>query len=874
MALYKRSDLILSSEMEKHIVPSSDPRWGPSYLPIHSNVFEKTASQCYIPEKIIKLVECLKPRKDGRYVHINAVGALSAWGCFIPGSPVLREDGRYLSIEEIRRGDRVLGRSGQFREVLTVWEHDHHRDGMRISVEGLLDDIGTTPNHEFLSLPFDEVRCDRDRSRRCIPETSGTQNICQRPQSLVCSIMPKTLVGHWVSAETLALKDFLLCALPEHDAEPIFTEEEARAIGLWVADGNFCGNDLEFSVADSELFLIEDIECLGKVKVYEGHGACKSVRVLRPDLVRKIRSLFGEYSHGKRIPGNFSRQPEGVILSLLSGYFDGDGSPNLKDSVSYAHTVSKDLALGIQRLLWSVRIPSTVCPAPGGYHVHFSLDRGRRLAERCRKFPRHIPKGRPSYRQFFVDDYVCLPIRKIERFKINGPVYDLEVEEEHAYNVAQVVCHNSNKNGDAFPKWSLVHDSPPADILSFLNDKGLSVPPEYGYETFETYAYPFVFHDNKDPLKSIGEKVTCAAYNDVMERVELIVFISDRHAPDLVRRIDAGDPIPWSMGCKVPFDVCSICKNAAKNRSEYCSHLRTLMNVTLPDGRKVYALNWFPRFFDISYVISPAWSEAWSLRKVASHGSPIAAPVASAVFAFQPSEIDFEKIASAQVQFRKAAVLKRAEEKAAEIEKQIPAEKGQDNLGRAPIKTPVYRELKKLVALHKDETPSIPKTELDSLKRDHPLSDILGGATACGIQLKKLEVDSLTDGDDSKLPDSLDFESPSSRILAVLRKWMPDRSLFDPPFAKRVIRIIRIRGNAEPDHEKRSSSSSSFNRYCALLREVDVDKLAARANDMEILEVRDQFAVDNSLAAVKTAETDERLRAVLPFVVGAGLHTS
>ena len=444
----------------------------------------------------------------------------------------------------------------------------------------------------------------------------------------------------------------------------------------------------------------------------------------------------------------------------------------------------------------------------------------------------------------------------------------------HINAVGSLAAWGSNKNGDAFPKWSLLHDSPPTDILSFLNDKGLSVPPEYGHETFETYAYPFVFHDNKDPLKSIGEKVTCSAYNDVMERVELIVFISDRQAPDLVRRIDAGDPIPWSMGCKVPFDVCSICKNTAKNRSEYCSHLRTLMNVTLPDGRKVYALNWFPRFFDISYVISPAWTEAWSLRKVASHGSPIASPIASAAQLYLPADLDFEKIATAQIPFRKAAVLKRAEEKAAEIEKQIPAEKGQDNLGKAPIKTPVYRELKKLVSLHKDETPSIPKTELDGLKRDHPLSDILGGATACGIQLKKPEVDTLTEGDESKLPDSLDFESPSRRILDVLKKWMPDRSLFDPPFAKRVIRIIRIRGNAEPDHEKRSSSSSSFNRYCALLREVDVDKLAARANGLEILEARDPSAVDNSLAAVKTAETDEGLRAVLPFVVGAGLHTS
>lgn len=444
----------------------------------------------------------------------------------------------------------------------------------------------------------------------------------------------------------------------------------------------------------------------------------------------------------------------------------------------------------------------------------------------------------------------------------------------HINAVGALHIWGSNKNGDAFPKWSLLHDAPPPDVISFLHDKGLSVPQEYGHETFETYAFPFVFHDNKDPLKSIGEKVTCSAYNDQMERVELIVFIMESRAPDLVRRVDAGDPIPWSMGCKVPFDVCSICKNTAKNRNEYCTHLRTLMNVTLPDGRKVYALNWFPRFFDISYVISPAWSQAYSLRKIASTGAGVyAQPAASRQEAFMPHDLDFQKIASAQVVLHKAAVLKRAEEKSAEIEKQVPAEKGQDNLGKAPIKPVVHRELKKLVSQHKDEQPSLPLSELKGLKREHSLSDILGGATSCGIQLKSPEVEELTDGDETKLPESLDLDRPSSKIIAVFKKWMPERSLFDPPFAKRVVRVIRISGHVGNGLDKQSSASTSFNRYCELLRKVDVDTLASRANDLEILEARDPLAVDQSLVAVKTAEMDERLRTVLPFVVGAGLQS-
>ena len=239
-----------------------------------------------------------------------------------------------------------------------------------------------------------------------------------------------------------------------------------------------------------------------------------------------------------------------------------------------------------------------------------------------------------------------------------------------------------------------------------------------------------------------------------------------------------------------------------------------------------------------------------------------------------PAELDFEKIASAQLVLHKSAVLKRAAEKAAEIEKEIPTEKGQDNLGKAPIKPAVHRELKKLVRLHGEKQPSLPMEELQGLRGSHSLKDILGGATACGIQLKKPEIETLTDGDASTLPESLDFERPSPRILAVLKKWMGDRSLFDPPFAKRGIRIIRISGGTEPGHEKRSSSSEPFKRYCELLGRIDIDKLAAKANELEILEARDPFAVDQSLDVVKTAQIDEWLRTVLPFIVGAGLYRS
>lgn len=156
--------------------------------------------------------------------------------------------------------------------------------------------------------------------------------------------------------------------------------------------------------------------------------------------------------------------------------------------------------------------------------------------------------------------------------------------------------YGGNKNADYFPEENLK---------------------EY-YKTFETSpAHVFKHHLNKDPEIAIG-KVLFAIYNERMHRVELIAEIDREKGADVVRRIEAGEYPSTSMACKTKYDVCSICKNKAHTRQEYCSHLTTMLGKQLPDGRKVMALNIAPlKFFDISIVIRPADITSSILQKVA-----------------------------------------------------------------------------------------------------------------------------------------------------------------------------------------------------------------------------------------------------------------
>lgn len=161
-----------------------------------------------------------------------------------------------------------------------------------------------------------------------------------------------------------------------------------------------------------------------------------------------------------------------------------------------------------------------------------------------------------------------------------------------------------NKKGDSFP-------------LEWLNPKTA----EYGYRTFEKKAFGYVHHRNT-PDRWTG-RVLMAGYNDPMGRVELIVKfyiqrLIEEAAPYFAEMLQRGELPAVSMGCRVPYDICSICGSKAPNPMQYCDHLKFSRLDTLPDGRRVRMYNPFPVFHDISLVSSPADPAARVLLKVAS----------------------------------------------------------------------------------------------------------------------------------------------------------------------------------------------------------------------------------------------------------------
>lgn len=186
--------------------------------------------------------------------------------------------------------------------------------------------------------------------------------------------------------------------------------------------------------------------------------------------------------------------------------------------------------------------------------------------------------------------------------ELSGFIEALKGNDDKSYALVNALgageYFGANKNGDYFPE----------DVLH-----------QY-HKTFEALAHVYRHHVNKDPQKSMG-KVVFSHYNPKMKRVELILELDNNKAEDVLYKLEQGHLPSVSMGCRVPYDVCSICNNKAKTRAQYCEHLSKSIGKVQSDGKRVYAVNTMPKFFDISVVTIPADRTASFLSKVASDNS-------------------------------------------------------------------------------------------------------------------------------------------------------------------------------------------------------------------------------------------------------------
>jgi len=240
----------------------------------------------------------------------------------------------------------------------------------------------------------------------------------------------------------------------------------------------------------------------------------------------------------------------------------------------------------------------------------------------------------------------------------------------HAISMGSMEAYGANRNGDGFNEKSAVwhaFDPKPGGPTTLTLDGGLG----QFHQTFTKYAKVYKDHVNKDPALASG-MIVAEAYNPEMRRGELLLKVAnDKWAPELEKMARGEDP-PFSMSCKVPYDICSACLNKAPSRAQYCDHLKDEMGQVKAAGHQIFAINDRPCFFDFSGVFRPADRIAYGLQKVASTGEMPEEFIPSTMLAEQwglkvPNSVLFDS-SPRPVQEKLAAM-----ERLAAMEKQIEA---------------------------------------------------------------------------------------------------------------------------------------------------------------------------------------------------------
>jgi hypothetical protein len=398
--------------------------------------------------------------------------------------------------------------------------------------------------------------------------------------------------------------------------------------------------------------------------------------------------------------------------------------------------------------------------------------------------------------------------------------------------------YGSNINGDHFPEPALIH-MPDQWSGTPIIDKIVSKSWPYGFPTFYN-AYPYAHHRNKDPKRAFGE-VELATWNQNMRRVELVVRVEHGKClqfggAGVWDKLRLGQYPDVSMGTKVPFDTCSICldwalyrealstfdpkrhihpgqaalqfhkqrlartgkgiRGLSVTRNDYCEHAKTMMNRILPDGRKVWVYNDFPRFFDISFVFIGADKTAKVMLFIFHNGKTFSikpsAQVAEEMGVKDSVEEDSEtsKTAEAGVveELFKQAFGKLAKPKRAEIKKDV---------------VPSQFAGKAVPLLTRSE-PDLPEDILDALA-DMPLRNALSTTAGMGMVLRPREFQRIVLIRMGKKPEADDFQ----RKNIVFKRSDDEHPIemskddFLPSLARLLLPLLAIRSALGPSVEKR-----------------------------------------------------------------------
>jgi pyruvate formate lyase activating enzyme len=286
---------------------------------------------------------------------------------------------------------------------------------------------------------------------------------------------------------------------PGIPAQLVLNVPLARLLGYFCAEGCVTrahrrpnAHTLYFSFGHAEKTLAEEVvalldETLGVRARLDRTRTTYRVGVGKTSAALLFEVLGGKDSRSKRIPFHILTAPSEIRQAFLDAYIQGDGHRYESGKISVT-TVSRPLAYGLAYLLLCQgRLPSVYCNAlPEERTIE-----GRPTSYAAEQFTivwypeATVPRNYQEDTERFY-----IPIRSIEQEPFDGPVYNLEVEEEHSYLAGLVAVKNCQNwtFSQVPPEETENTDLPPETVVAAALE---TRSPVIAY----TYSEPTVFYE-------------------------------------------------------------------------------------------------------------------------------------------------------------------------------------------------------------------------------------------------------------------------------------------------------------------------------------------------------------------------------------------
>lgn len=411
------------------------------YHTVYANDIEPSSKLIFDANHDIELT-C----KDIHNIDVNELPRFdimtSGFPCFVKGTPVLTRRG-YVNIEDVQFDDMLMTHKGNYKKIINKQFKTYSGNLHNINCMYIPTTIQCTDEHPFLV----RQRKSHYHNRR-MQYTFGEQE--------------------WKPAKDLDVNSFIGVPVNTQSIIPEFTcikkvnkyrtKEETTVIDKdyqWFMIGYFLGDGwtqdskkqdgrlchkICFVIANEQIDIIKPtLEKNFHLTFAERYDGCTKY-VCGNQSWWEILNTLGKYAHGKTIPDWIENAPKEMLHELIRGYASADGNHiNRKENEAYKiETVSLNLALGIQRILFKVGVMSSVIKT---IRPKTCIIQGRTCNQRDTYKISWYSNSRCH--SFIDDNYAWIKV-KHNRFQHveTEPVYNFEVECDNSYVVNNLCVHN------------------------------------------------------------------------------------------------------------------------------------------------------------------------------------------------------------------------------------------------------------------------------------------------------------------------------------------------------------------------------------------------------------------------------------------------